>query len=520
MPTRRPSLVVSLVSVVGVLSCTRPTQLVVFVTAASELREGEPSVAVAVAQTRDASGALVDGPRSFVVPEAGASFGVVPLGGDASRVVTVQVAACANIPSDAEPCDPADTLASSSITTSFLPEQSVTIRLELSGSCSAYTSVERCPESTSCSTESGDPRCTPTSAVTEGTVRLVEGEARRSGRLEIFHEGEWGTVCDDGFETVDASVVCRQLGLPGLGGARTCLEVERGVRQIWLDNVDCAGPETSLSSCASNGWGVHNCSHADDVWVECGESTDAGGDDRVDARAQADVGLDAAVAGDAAITPDARSCAEEICNGIDDDCDSRIDEGTRFEARTVPFAELPSCTFSSPSDIVSMRCHVEIGQWCRANVAMDGCVRGGVGPLQVGAGEFIVGCVGAHGTEGVFVDVPRPTGCEWDTAWVNCRSALDDACIARIFPTGRRVVGGVITNFDGVRAYGLCLTDDRAVRLELPTSTLSACGATSEASYACNENLNDHCARMHALGGSHGPVQPGAGTLAWLCFGG
>ncbi|XP_071504514.1 scavenger receptor cysteine-rich domain-containing protein DMBT1-like [Diadema antillarum] len=112
--------------------------------------------------------------------------------------------------------------------------------------------------------------CIPTEPTAPGLqVRLVGGDDDSQGRVEVYHNGEWGTVCDDFFEQADADVVCRMLGFEGAISARCCAPYGQGSDPIWLDNVECTGTESDLAECSHNGYGDHNCGHGEDVGVEC-----------------------------------------------------------------------------------------------------------------------------------------------------------------------------------------------------------------------------------------------------------
>uniref|UniRef100_A0A8C6SCG9 Uncharacterized protein n=1 Tax=Neogobius melanostomus TaxID=47308 RepID=A0A8C6SCG9_9GOBI len=106
----------------------------------------------------------------------------------------------------------------------------------------------------------------------EGQIRLVgPGSSRCSGRVEVYYNSQWGTVCDDGWGMPDAQVVCRQLD------CGTVIEelktFGQGTGKIWLDDVGCSGSESSLTRCGHGGFGSHDCSHSEDAGVVCSGCT-------------------------------------------------------------------------------------------------------------------------------------------------------------------------------------------------------------------------------------------------------
>ena len=89
------------------------------------------------------------------------------------------------------------------------------------------------------------------------------------GRVEIYYNREWGTVCGDFWDLRDAIVVCRQLGYTTAARRSVGAEFGQGTGRIWRDDVDCSGSESRLSSCSARYWGITNCYHSNDAGVVC-----------------------------------------------------------------------------------------------------------------------------------------------------------------------------------------------------------------------------------------------------------
>ncbi|XP_062586021.1 soluble scavenger receptor cysteine-rich domain-containing protein SSC5D-like [Saccostrea cucullata] len=100
-------------------------------------------------------------------------------------------------------------------------------------------------------------------------LRLADGTDNKGGRVEVYYNGQWGTVCADNFEQFEATVICRMQGFSG-GSIRVYRQsFGPGSGPIWLSNLRCRGNEQSLFACGSAGWGVHNCGHYEDAGVQC-----------------------------------------------------------------------------------------------------------------------------------------------------------------------------------------------------------------------------------------------------------
>lgn len=107
------------------------------------------------------------------------------------------------------------------------------------------------------------------SSVPPERLRLADGPHGCAGRLEVWHSGHWGTVCDDGWDLRDAAVACRELGCGAALAAPGGAFFGEGTGPMWLSELACRGGEGQLGLCPHRGWKAHVCSHEEDAGVVC-----------------------------------------------------------------------------------------------------------------------------------------------------------------------------------------------------------------------------------------------------------
>ena len=114
-------------------------------------------------------------------------------------------------------------------------------------------------------------------------VRLTPSKIPRLNLVEIYHNGEWGTLCDDDRGAINnlyvwakGEVICRQLGYMNATNVTSSAILGNNSyhdapvsEKIWLDDILCTGIETDIDECILGIWGRNDCGHHEDILVQC-----------------------------------------------------------------------------------------------------------------------------------------------------------------------------------------------------------------------------------------------------------
>lgn len=100
-------------------------------------------------------------------------------------------------------------------------------------------------------------------------VKLSDGPDRCAGRVELWKNGRWGTVCNEQWDLQDANVVCAQLRCGhAISVKGQDISFPLGIGPIHLNKLNCIGKEDNLWACPA-AQDEPECGHKKDAGVIC-----------------------------------------------------------------------------------------------------------------------------------------------------------------------------------------------------------------------------------------------------------
>ncbi|XP_038641631.1 deleted in malignant brain tumors 1 protein-like [Scyliorhinus canicula] len=101
--------------------------------------------------------------------------------------------------------------------------------------------------------------------------RLVGGQDRCSGRVEVLHGDRWGTLCDVDFSLDAANVICQHLQCGLVKKITRGAPFGKGTGPVWKENYRCGGNESRLWECQLSSVDDFGCSHGNEASVICSD---------------------------------------------------------------------------------------------------------------------------------------------------------------------------------------------------------------------------------------------------------
>ena len=102
-------------------------------------------------------------------------------------------------------------------------------------------------------------------------IRLTGGSTSYEGRIEVFLDGQWGTVCStEEITTAEAATLCISLGFgPPQSVVSGALYGDSADVPILVDSLVCQGAKDHFTECrVSRNKGL-SCTHDNDIGIIC-----------------------------------------------------------------------------------------------------------------------------------------------------------------------------------------------------------------------------------------------------------